>query len=148
TCRRDDPRLRAIVMLGNPPDCLCVTMVRAEGLEPPHLSTTGPKPAASTNSATRADAVGGAAYNRREAFGKAGRRQPTAIEGVRAFEMQQQPEPSEPPTTPSPPAPRPQEPGQPSPVPPETPGQPPNIDVPSPPSPGTDPTPGPIAPVG
>jgi hypothetical protein len=38
--------------------------VRAEGLEPPHLSTTGPKPAASTNSATRADAVGGAAYNR------------------------------------------------------------------------------------
>src|SRR3954469_486782 len=44
-------------------------MVRAEGLEPPHLSTTGPKPAASTNSATRADAVGGAAYNRRSPFG-------------------------------------------------------------------------------
>ncbi len=44
-------------------------MVRAEGLEPPHLSTTGPKPAASTNSATRADAVGGAAYNRRGRIG-------------------------------------------------------------------------------
>ena len=44
-------------------------MVRAEGLEPPHLSTTGPKPAASTNSATRADAVGGAAYNRDDRMG-------------------------------------------------------------------------------
>jgi hypothetical protein len=58
-------------------------MVRAEGLEPPHLSTTGPKPAASTNSATRADAVGGAAYNRRGRLGKAKRRQPTVLRGVR-----------------------------------------------------------------
>src|SRR3954452_9234179 len=45
-------------------------MVRAEGLEPPHLSTTGPKPAASTNSATRADAVGGAAYSKDRRLGK------------------------------------------------------------------------------
>lgn len=29
-------------------------MVRVEGLEPPHLAAAGPKPAASTNSATRA----------------------------------------------------------------------------------------------
>ncbi len=30
-------------------------MVRAEGLEPPHLAAAGPKPAASTNSATPAE---------------------------------------------------------------------------------------------
>src|SRR4029078_7660785 len=48
---------------------LCAEMVRAEGLEPPHLSTTGPKPAASTNSATRGDAGGGGAYNRRGRMG-------------------------------------------------------------------------------
>jgi hypothetical protein len=29
--------------------------VRAEGLEPPHLAAAGPKPAASTNSATPAE---------------------------------------------------------------------------------------------
>src|SRR5690348_12859126 len=60
-------------------------MVRAEGLEPPHLSTTGPKPAASTNSATRADAVGGAAYNRRGRLGKAEDRQPHGGRGVRGI---------------------------------------------------------------
>ena len=40
-------------------------MVRAEGLEPPHLSTLGPKPSASTNSATPARTPeSAAAYNR------------------------------------------------------------------------------------
>src|ERR1051326_6320797 len=58
-------------------------MVRAEGLEPPHLSTTGPKPAASTNSATRADAVGGGAYNRRGQFGNPKHRQRTVLRRVR-----------------------------------------------------------------
>lgn len=43
-----------IPLLARPPDGLRCGMVRAEGLEPPHLSTTGPKPAASTSSATRA----------------------------------------------------------------------------------------------
>ncbi|CAH2400572.1 hypothetical protein MES4922_250071 [Mesorhizobium ventifaucium] len=32
-------------------------MVRVKGLEPPHLAAAGPKPAASTNSATRAPAL-------------------------------------------------------------------------------------------
>src|SRR5688572_14294068 len=45
-------------------------MVRAEGLEPPHLSTTGPKPAASTNSATRARSIEGAAYSKDARWGK------------------------------------------------------------------------------
>jgi hypothetical protein len=58
-------------LLGNPPDCPCVRMVRAEGLEPPHLSTTGPKPAASTNSATRARTPeGAAAYSKDALWGK------------------------------------------------------------------------------
>ena len=137
-------------MLGNPPDCLCVTMVRAEGLEPPHLSTTGPKPAASTNSATRADAVGGAAYNRRGRLGKANERQLSVLRGVRkdGEPFMQQPEPQEPPTTPAPPTPEPSKPGQPTEPPPGIPTHAPDIDVPSPPSPGNNPSPGPISPVG
>ena len=39
-------------------------MVRAEGLEPPHLSILEPKSSASTNSATRADAEGARAYSK------------------------------------------------------------------------------------
>jgi hypothetical protein len=139
-----------ISILGNPPDCLRVEMVRAEGLEPPHLSTTGPKPAASTNSATRADAVGGAAYNRRGRFGNPKQAGNCLFSG--AFEgpgerLMQQPEPNEPPTTPSPPLPEPSQPGQPTEPPPGIPTHAPDIDVPSPPSPGTTPT-GPISPVG
>jgi hypothetical protein len=139
-----------ISILGNPPDCLRVEMVRAEGLEPPHLSTTGPKPAASTNSATRADAVGGAAYNRRVPFGKAGGGQPAVLARVpeRGEPPMQQPEPNEPPTTPSPAPAQPSQPGQPAEPPPGIPTHTPDIDVPSPPSPGTNPTPGPISPVG
>src|SRR5690348_8434084 len=116
-------------------------MVRAEGLEPPHLSTTGPKPAASTNSATRADAVGGAAYNR---DGRLGNPQEPCSLVPRRRAMQQHPPPPEHPEQP----PEPSQPGQPSEPPPETPVHTPDIDVPVPPSPRTDPTPGPISPVG
>src|SRR3954451_22898087 len=124
-------------------------MVRAEGLEPPHLSTTGPKPAASTNSATRADAVGGAAYNRHSPMGKAKPWQPTVPRRVRKRgEPFMQQLPDEPPTTPTPATPEPPQPGQPTEPPPGVPTHAPDIDVPSPPSPGTDPTPGPISPVG
>ena len=41
-------------MLGSLPDCLRVNMVRAEGVEPPHLAILEPKSSASTSSATRA----------------------------------------------------------------------------------------------
>jgi hypothetical protein len=137
-------------MLGNPPDRLCVTMVRAEGLEPPHLSTTGPKPAASTNSATRADAVGGAAYNRPGPFGnpRHGNRLFLRAFGSVGEPVMQQPEPQEPPTRPAPPTPEPSQPGQPTEPPPGIPTHSPDIDVPSPPPPGTNPAPGPISPVG
>jgi hypothetical protein len=137
-------------VLACPLDRLCAEMVRAEGLEPPHLSTTGPKPAASTNSATRADAVGGAAYNRRGRLSKAKQRQLSVPEGVRkdGEPFMQQPEPQEPPTRPAPPTPEPSQPGRPTEPPPGIPTHSPDIDVPSPPSPGTNPTPGPISPVG
>ena len=55
-------------MLACPPDRLCGEMVRAEGLEPPHLSILEPKSSASTSSATRA-AQEAAAYNRRSRLG-------------------------------------------------------------------------------
>src|SRR5438045_6712010 len=120
-------------------------MVRAEGLEPPHLSTTGPKPAASTNSATRADAVGGAAYNRHGRLGNP--LKPATLSFPRAFvkprraqTMQQLPPfPDEPGQPTEPVEPQPSQPGRPSEAPPEEPGRPPNIDVPSPPAPGTQP---------
>lgn len=44
-------------------------MVRVEGLEPPHLAAAGPKPAASTNSATRAIPLHGSG-NRRDDVAK------------------------------------------------------------------------------
>ena len=47
-------RLRADHSARLSPDKLCAVMVRAEGLEPPRLSTLEPKSSASTSSATRA----------------------------------------------------------------------------------------------
>ena len=63
-------------MLGSRPDCLRVNMVRAEGVEPPHLSILEPKSSASTSSATRA-AQEGAAYSKDKQWSKPdGDRQP------------------------------------------------------------------------
>ena len=57
----------------HPPDALCAEMVRAEGLEPPHLSILEPKSSASTSSATRARPKRCAAYSKDRAA-----RQPAA----------------------------------------------------------------------
>src|SRR3954463_10683246 len=122
-------------------------MVRAEGVEPPHLAILEPKSSASTSSATRAALEGRAPIT---GMARGATRQPSPKERVGFAEesrrMQHLPpfpeQPPQPPTTPQP------GPGQPAQPPPETPPQGPDVDVPAPPSPGTDPSPGPIAPVG
>ena len=59
-----------IPLLGHPPDVLRDGMVRAKGLEPPHLSILVPKTSASTNSATPARTPQGcAAYSKDRADG-------------------------------------------------------------------------------
>src|SRR5690606_1853918 len=49
-------------------------LVRAKGLEPPHLSIPGPKPGASTSSATPAEAGKGGVYSSADMKGKRSRR--------------------------------------------------------------------------
>ena len=133
-------------MLGGLPGRLRVDMVRAKGLEPPHLAILEPKSSASTNSATRArPPEGAAAYNRHGRMGNSSL-EGTFVRRRRIPAMQQLPE--EPTTNPAPDTPEPSQPGQPTEPPAEEPGQKPNIDVPSPSSPGTAPSPGPISPVG
>ena len=63
-----------ITLLACPPDRLRGVMVRAEGVEPPHLSILEPKSSASTSSATRARLRKEAAYSKDGRLGKA--RQP------------------------------------------------------------------------
>src|SRR3982751_3682545 len=125
-------------------------MVRAEGLEPPHLAILEPKSSASTSSATRArPPERWAAYNRRGRFGNPIAWEPSVLKCVRERgEPLMQQLPDEPPTTPRPSNPEPPQPGQPTEPPPETPTHAPDIDVPSPTSPGTAPPPGPISPIG
>jgi hypothetical protein len=147
-------------MLACPPDRLRVGMVRAEGLEPPHLAILEPKSSASTSSATRARPLKVAAYSKDGRLGNP--RQGRSLSRMET-QMQQPPpfpddpgQPSEPvepqPTPPERPAnpiePQPSQPGQPTPAPPETPPQGPDIDVPAPATPGTEPPSTPIAPVG
>src|SRR5205085_11785218 len=130
-------------MLGSPPDCLRVNMVRAEGVEPPHLAILEPKSSASTSSATRAALEGRAPITGMQ---RGATRQPLARGRVplpKETLMQQLPPFPDNPATP-PETPEPSQPGQPTEPPPETPPQGPDIDVPRPPSPGTDPSPGPI----
>src|SRR4051812_8967094 len=122
-------------------------LVRAEGVEPPHLAILEPKSSASTSSATRAALEGRAPIT---GMRRGATRQPLAGGGVALAKetlMQQIPpfpdNPAEPPTTPHP-----AQPGQPTEPPPETPPQGPDIDVPTPSPPGTAPSPGPISPVG
>src|SRR5437763_221656 len=116
-------------------------MVRAEGLEPPHLSILEPKSSASTNSATRArpkkrgpitGRATGATHGIEQLAG-AGRRL-----ACKEHSMQQQP----PPEQPSPPIPQPAQPVMP---PAETPPSGPDVDVPSPGAPRPS---GPVSPVG
>ena len=142
-------RLRVNFVLARPPDELRSKLVRAKGLEPPHLSILEPKSSASTNSATPARTRQGAgAYTSRGAMGKRLDRNDLAPRGVcrqRRRDVQHDPndpdEPEEPDVEPS-------QPGQPSEAPAEEPALPPDIDIPSPSSPGTEPLSTPISPIG
>src|SRR5258705_12804691 len=106
-------------------DKQCAAMVRAEGLEPPHLAILEPKSSASTNSATRARP------KRCGPIARIGRR---ATRG-RLCSLKRQgglvvqhlpPIPAKPPATP----PEPSQPDQPTESPPEEPNHSPDIDVP------------------
>ena len=138
-------------MLHNPEDCLRVAMVRAEGVEPPHLSILEPKSSASTNSATRARPAKVGAYSKDVRSGNPEPPpQPFSTQGrcgcLEIPPMQQLP-PF--PDTPSNPEPiEPSQPGQPTPAPAEEPPVGPDVDVPSPATPGTQPPSTPISPVG
>ena len=121
--------------------------MRAKGLEPPHLAILGPKPSASTNSATPARTLKGAAYSKDVAKGKQlGERlarQPSRSRIVVSGKEMIMPDtlPGQDPAPASPP------PAQPPTMPPEAPDPGPNIDVPSPTSPGTEPPATPTGPV-
>ena len=132
-------------MLGSPPDCLCVVLVRAEGVEPPHLTILEPKSSASTSSATRARPLGGAPITGMRGWATRNPLKGPAFSDQRSFSMQQLPPIPE---QPEPDTPEPSQPGQPTPAPPETPTHTPDIDVPSPSTPGTEPPSTPISPVG
>src|SRR5882757_7655138 len=129
-----------IAVLAYPPDKQRAAMVRAEGLEPPHLAILEPKSSASTNSATRARP------KRCGPIARIGRRATRgdlrSLKGQGDPAVQEQPPiPEKPPETP----PEPSQPGQPTEPPPEEPSHSPDIDVPSPATPGTAPSPGPIS---
>src|SRR5207244_11289711 len=121
-------------------------LVRAEGVEPPHLAILEPKSSASTSSATRARPKRGRRITGEPRWATRGRR---IRWNRRRPSMQQQPPspgtPAHPPPETPPPTPGP----VPSP-PPETPPVGPAIDVPAPPPAPSPPQPGPgpISPTG
>src|SRR3990170_7696649 len=135
-------------------------MVRAKGLEPPHLAIPGPKPGASTNSATPARTLQGARPIARMGGGASrhGRSQrpdrrnhhvrPRVNAPTRRRNLATPP-PETPatPATPGPPeTPAPQAPPEPTHAPPEVNPTGPDVDVPAPPSPASDPPTTPISP--
>src|SRR5258705_4934941 len=130
-------------MLACPAGELRVAMVRAEGLEPPHLAILEPKSSASTNSATRARPKRCGPIARMARRATRGDRRSLSGQGDSAVQ-QQPPIPETPPETPV----HPSQPGQPTEPPPEQPTHSTDIDVPSPTTPGTTPPTGPGFPVG